>query len=97
MFIVRLIGLLFIIAALMALGSDAFLSLENGAVTIRSFGELWALINQSSHDWFTGWVGSGAPEGVVNPVNTVLAYPSWAVLGVIGIVLAGLAALLRRD
>lgn len=96
MVVFRLIGLLFIIAALMALGSDALLSLEKGEVTMRSFGELWTLLNQGSYEGFTGWVSAGAPEGLINPINTVLTYPSWAVLGVIGIVLAGLLALLRR-
>ncbi|MDO8839166.1 MAG: hypothetical protein Q7V31_09570 [Parvibaculum sp.] len=96
MVVFRLIGLLFIITALMALGSDALLSLEEGAVKMRSFSELWVLLNQGSHDWFAGWVDSGAPEGLVEPIKTAMSYPSWAVLGVIGIVLAGLLALLRR-
>ncbi|MDO9126131.1 hypothetical protein [Parvibaculum sp.] len=96
MVVFRLIGLLFIIAALMALGSDALLSLEKSEVTMRSFAELWALVNQSSYDAVAGWVSSGAPEGLVGPINTVFTYPAWAVLGVIGIVLAGLLALLRR-
>lgn len=96
MIVFRLIGLLFIIAALMALGSDALLSLEKGEVTMRSFAELWGLLNQSSYEAFSGWVTSGAPEGLVSPLNTVLTYPSWAVLGVIGIVIAGLLALLNR-
>jgi hypothetical protein len=96
MVVFRLIGLLFIIAALMALGSDALLSLEEGAVKMRSFSDLWILLNQASHDGFAGWVDSGAPEGLVEPIKTAMGYPSWAVLGVIGVVLAGLLALLRR-
>ena len=96
MVVFRLIGLLFIIAALMALGSDALLSLEEGAIKMRSFSEFWILVNQGSHDWCAGWVDSGAPEGLVDPLKTALSYPSWAVLGVIGVVLAGLLALLRR-
>lgn len=96
MVVFRLIGLLFIVAALMALGSDALLSLENGEVTMRSFSELWALIHEGSRDAFTGWAGSGAPEGLKGPIDAVMGFPAWGVLGVIGIVLAGLIALLRR-
>ena len=44
MFVVRLIGLLFIITALMALGSDALLSLEAREVTMRSFNDLWGML-----------------------------------------------------
>ncbi len=96
MVVFRLIGLLFIVAALMALGSDALLSLENGEVTMRSFSELWALIHEGSRDAFTSWADSGAPEGLKGPIDTVMGFPAWGVLGVIGIVLAGLIALLRR-
>ncbi|MAM95142.1 hypothetical protein [Parvibaculum sp.] len=96
MVVFRLLGFLFIVAALMALGSDALLSLENGEVTMRSFSELWALLHEGSRDAFTGWVSSGAPEGLKMPIDAVMGFPAWGVLGIIGIVLAGLIALLRR-
>ena len=92
----RLLGLLFIIAALMALGSDALLSLEAGEVTMRSFSEFWALVHEGSRDAFVSWTDSGAPEGLKGPIGEVMSFPAWGVLGIIGIVLAGLIALLRR-
>ena len=96
MVVFRLLGLLFIIAALMALGSDALLSLEGGEVTMRSFSDLWALVHEGSRDAFLGWAGDGAPEGLKGPIGSVMGFPAWGVLGIIGIVLAGLIALLRR-
>ena len=96
MIVVRVIGLILIIVALMALGSDALRSLEAGEVVIRSTSELWTLLNPASHDWFMEWVTNSAPEGVVGPVKAVMSYPAWAVVGVLGVVVAAFAALLDR-
>ena len=96
MFVLRLIGLLFIITALMALGSDALLSLEAREVTTRSFADLWGMLHEGSRDGFTAFAGENAPEGVQGPLAATMAFPAWGVLGIIGIVIAGLAALLRR-
>tara|TARA_R110000824_G_scaffold118960_14_gene272256 strand:- start:391163 stop:391450 length:288 start_codon:yes stop_codon:yes gene_type:complete len=95
MFLFRLLGLLLITLALMALGADALKSLEAGALEIRSLGEIWALVSQSTFDGFTGWVSTSVPAAA-GPVTTVLSYPAWAVLGVVGIVIAGLIRLVRR-
>lgn len=95
MILFRLIGLLLITLALMALGSDALRSIEAGSVQIRSLSELWGLLDQSSLDGFTGWIAAHAPA-VSAPLASCLSYPGWAVLGVIGIVIAGLLRLFRR-
>lgn len=96
MIVVRVIGLVLIIVALMALGSDALRSLEAGEVVIRSTSDLWTLLNPGSHDAFMGWVQDGAPEGAVSPIETVMSYPAWAVVGVLGVVVAAIAALFGR-
>ena len=96
MVVFRLLGFLFIVAGLMALGSDALLSLESGEVTMRSFSALWGLVHEGSRDGFVTWAGANAPEGLKNPLDAVMGFPAWGVLGIIGIVLAGLIALLRR-
>ncbi|MGB3809136.1 MAG: hypothetical protein WA943_03510 [Parvibaculum sp.] len=95
MFLFRLIGLLLITLALMALGADALQSLEAGAIKIRSLAEIWGLVHQHSLDAFTGWVAATVPAAS-GPLTTVIGYPAWAVLGVIGIVLAALIRLTRR-
>jgi len=94
MVLFRLLGLLLITLALMALGSDALRSLEAGSVQIRSLAELWALLSQTSLDAFLGWIAAHA-AAVSGPLNMVFSYPAWAVLGVIGIVIAGLIRLAR--
>lgn len=94
MFLFRIIGLLLITLALMALGSDALRSIEAGKVEIRSLAELWALLSQTSLDSFLAWVAAHA-AAVSGPLNTVFSYPAWAVLGVVGIVIAGLIRVTR--
>jgi hypothetical protein len=96
MFLFRLLGLLLITLALMALGADALRSLEAGSVQIRSLAALWALIHQASFDGFTSWVAATVPA-VSGPLATVMGYPAWAVLGVIGIVLAAIIRVARRS
>ena len=96
MFVFRLIGLLFIIAALMALGSDALLSLEAREVTMRSFGDLWGILHEGSRDGFIAFASENTPEGLKGALAATIAFPAWGVLGIIGILIAGLAALLSR-
>jgi hypothetical protein len=96
MFLFRLLGLLLITLALMALGADALRSLEAGSLQIRSLSALWALVHQASFDGFTGWVAATVPA-VSGPLTTVMSYPAWAVLGVIGIVLAAIIRVARRS
>ncbi|MGB5092029.1 MAG: hypothetical protein WBN97_01780 [Parvibaculum sp.] len=96
MVIFRLLGLVLITAALMALGSDALRSLEAHEVQIRSLAEVWSLISQTSYDGFTAWV-SGMSPSLATPVASVLAFPSWAVFGVVAIVIGGLIAVASRD
>ncbi|MDR3499772.1 MAG: hypothetical protein P4L72_11175 [Parvibaculum sp.] len=94
MILFRLIGLLLITVALMALGADAMRSLEAGHVQIRSLAEVWSVVNLSSYDSFTAWSSAHVP-GTILPM--VMGYPAWAVLGVIGIVVAGILRLARRS
>ncbi|MES1989439.1 MAG: hypothetical protein V4441_00630 [Pseudomonadota bacterium] len=95
MFLFRILGLLLITLALMALGADVLKSVEAGSLQIRSLSALWALVHQASYDGFTGWVAATVPA-VVDPLTKVMSFPAWAVLGVIGIVIAGLIRLIRR-
>ncbi|MDO8290411.1 MAG: hypothetical protein Q7T44_14450 [Parvibaculum sp.] len=95
MFLFRILGLLLITLALMALGADALKSLEAGALEIRSLSALWTLVHQASFDGFTGWVAGTVPA-VSAPLAKVMSFPAWAVLGVTGIVIAGLIRLIRR-
>jgi hypothetical protein len=95
MIVFRLIGLLFITVALMALGSDALRSIEAGKVQMRSLAEFWQMLEKPSFDAFSAWSTAHTPEAVTGPLNMVLSYPSWAVLGVIGLLIAALLRLRR--
>lgn len=93
MFVFRLIGLVLIAGALMVFGADVLRSLETGEVSIRSFAEVWALLDDrlgtASLDAFKAWAEATLPPAVWDPgLVSVLSYPSWAVLGVLGILVA---------
>jgi len=96
MIIFRLVGLIFIAAALMVLGADGIQTLEAGEVKIRSLGELWGLLHQASLDSTNAMVAESLPGFLADPgFSSLLTFPSWAVLGVIGILIAFLFR--RRD
>lgn len=85
MVIFRFFALVLIVAALMVLGYDAISSLKNqGIVSMLSLSELWGLFDTGSRDNFLAWAtGQGAGF-----VETVLLAPAFAVIGVLGVILA---------
>lgn len=73
----RFIALFLIISALMLLGADAVGTLEGGGVVkLRSLGEVIALL------------APGFAPGADSPLSPVLGLPGWALLGVLGLILA---------
>lgn len=89
MVIFRFVALVLIVAALMVLGYDALTSLsQGGEVHMISLDSLWTMVHQGSLDSFKGWVASTGGESVAGGVDTVLAWPAFAVIGVLGVVLA---------
>lgn len=80
----------------MVLGADGIQTLEAGEVKIRSLGELWGLLHQASLDSTNAMIAESLPGFLADPVfSSLLTFPSWAVLGVIGILIAFLFR--RRD
>ena len=93
MIVFRLLGLILIAGALMVFGADALRSLESGEVGINSFAQVWALLDErlgaASLDGFKAWAEAALPPAAWDPgVVSVLSYPAWAVLGVLGIIIA---------
>ena len=93
MIVFRLLGLILIAGALMVFGADALRSLESGEVGINSFAQVWALLDErlgaASLDGFKAWAEATLPPAAWDPgVVSVLGYPAWAVLGVLGIIIA---------
>jgi ABC-type sugar transport system permease subunit len=95
--VLRVIGWLLIVAALLALGWDIFFCIHDWHFGFQPAGAAWYRVWPSSmiriqalienHIWKTLW----------NPViETVLRLPLWLVLGIPGLLLAFLARTRRR-
>ena len=81
MVFLRFIAVLFLVLALMLLGADAVSSLEKGDVVIRSLTQVAALIDGDP----TNWLETTLPSSVASVIETILSWPGWAVLGVLGL------------
>jgi len=82
--VLRFLSLILIVVALMLLGADVVTSLEHGGqITVRSIGQVWAILDKSGAEAFKAWASSSMPF-----MGSVLALPGWAVTGVLGVILA---------
>jgi hypothetical protein len=84
---VRIVGIVLVAHALMLIGADEISTLEAGGIRmIRSLGTILTLYGADPMSW---------PENLPGPlsgtVSAVLSWPGWAVLAVIGGVLAAVA------
>ena len=88
MVIFRILGLILVVFALMALGADGIQSLEAGELSLRTTTELWTLLNAASLETFSTWV-AGLPAFLQDPIiSSLLAIPVWVTLGVLGLLIA---------
>jgi hypothetical protein len=82
----RVIGILFLLHALMLLGADEISSIENGGIrTIRSLGRILTLYRADPTPLLLalpGWASAA--------LAWILALPGWGVLAAIGALLAAL-------
>jgi hypothetical protein len=89
MVILRLIGILFVVAALMMLGADVITTLEkghdlwSGDFMVRSLDQVMALFNISIKQW----ADTTLPDPVSGWLDTLLSWPGWADTGVLGVLL----------
>ena len=89
MIVLRLLGLLLIVLALMLLGADVVSTLEkNGDIVIRSFDQILMLFGIDAVPWSQRSLG----PLFARVVAIVFSWPGWAVLGLPGILLGMLAA-----
>lgn len=89
MIIFRFIALIFIVAALMVLGHDALSSLANGGVVqMISLEGVWGLLHAESLTATKDWLTATGGESVSGVTDTIFAWPAFAVLGVLGVLLA---------
>lgn len=83
----RFFSLVLIVIGLMLLGADMITSFEKGQITIRSFEQVWALIDKGSVDAFKSWLEKTLPAPVPNWIDSFLALPGWSI-GILGVILA---------
>jgi hypothetical protein len=89
--VTRYLAMILIVIALMLLGADVITSLEKGALTVRSIGQVWGLFDMASLAAFKSWVEASLPGPVPGWVYTLLSMWGWGVTGVLGVVLGFLA------
>jgi hypothetical protein len=86
MVFLRFLAVLFIVLALMLLGADAVSSLEKSDVVIRSLTQVLALLDADP----TRWLETTLPSGVAGIIETILSWPGWAILGVLGLAIGAM-------
>jgi hypothetical protein len=85
----RLISLILVVAALMLMGADLVTSLEKGGhITARSLAVVWDLFEKGGAEGFEAWASIHLPGFLAIAVAWCLGLWSWAVTGVIGVILA---------
>jgi cytochrome bd-type quinol oxidase subunit 2 len=89
MAVFRFIALVLIVLGLMLLGADVVTMLERGAEPqLRSLENIWALFSASGVESFKVWIAEILPAAVSDGIVAFLSLPAFAVLGVIGVMLA---------
>src|SRR4051812_9109844 len=93
MIILRLLGLMLIVLALMLLGADVVSTLEkSGEIVIRSFEQILLLLGVDALPWFERKLGPQFAQGM----TVIFSWPGWALLGVPGALLGMLAGASRE-
>ena len=97
MIVGRIIGWALLAVALVALGADIVGWLSSGSLRVTSLGQHWFEIHRASLGLAQAAVQRHVLPELWDPViQTVLLWPTWAVFGVTGAVLAYLCRGRRR-
>ena len=87
--LIRLVGVWFLLLAMVAAVIDATKSLAGGgAWVVTPMGEQWKALNAQSLDAAKAWVTSNAGPYLWDPIiTTILHAPTWVVFGILGVLL----------
>ena len=97
MVVLRVIGWLLIVAALLALGWDLFFWIHDGHFGFQSAEAAWHGVSPGSMDHIQALIENHLWKTLWNPgIETVLRLPLWLVLGVPGLLLALVARTRKR-
>lgn len=94
-FMLRLIGFLVLAAGFVALIVDGTRSIASGALTVTDAATSWAAASPETLEKTKAFVGQSGDGGEAS-LATVLAQPTFLVLGVIGLVLMLIGRRRRR-
>jgi hypothetical protein len=86
-FVFRLIGLMCLAAAFILVIYDGMKSMASNAVSLTSASEFWDMMQSTGTQDFQKLVESYVPALWDTVMVPLLSAPSWAVLGVVGILL----------
>lgn len=88
MVVIRVLGLVLAIFALMIMGADILRSIGEGAMTMRAAGELWFALHAPSLNALQAGIERHLTPALWDPVIvTVLLWPAFAVVGVPALIL----------
>ena len=97
MVVLRVIGWLLIVAALLALGRDIFFCIHDGRLTYLSAGAAWYSVSPGSMNLIQALIENHIWKALWNPMmEAVLRLPIWLVLGIPGLLLAFIARTRKR-
>ncbi len=97
MVVLRVIGWLLIVAALLALGWDIFFWIHDGHFGFQPAGAAWYRVSPGSMNLIQALIENHIWKTLWNPViETVLRLPLWLVLGIPGLLLAFIARTRKR-
>ena len=87
--LIRLVGVWFLLLAMVAAVIDATKSLAGGgAWVVTPMGEQWKALNAQSLDAAKAWVTSNAGPYLWDPIiSAILHAPTWVVFGILGVLL----------
>jgi hypothetical protein len=83
----RFVAVVLLALALMAFGADAIASLEKGDMVMRSMTKHLGLFGADP----TTWIETTLPSYVNGVLDTIMSWPAWATLGVVGLVIGALS------
>lgn len=86
-FLCRLLGLMCLASAFVLLIYDGMRSMASNAVALTSTSELWDMVQATGTQGFQRLVDTYLPGVWETVLVPLLSAPSWAVLGVLGILL----------
>jgi hypothetical protein len=97
MTILRLIGWLLVVIALALLAREAYFWLATGSWDVLAAGQLWFTIHKDSLLLVQPAIERYLTPALWDPIETLLTWPAWAVIGVPGLLLALVRRRRRRN